>query len=212
MQLLKDRHGKERHGNYMHTANGRKYWPLDPLAEEVSTENIAHHLATQGRFNGATQHKKFKNRIHYSVAEHSVYVSMLVPPEHALEALMHDASEHAIGDLIRPLKYQPEFAPYFPIEALNEQAVALRYNLIFPWPASVKKADEMIAAAEVAQIITKHPDDEFESGMLHDNSLIANIEIAMMDPYVAKMFFMARYAEIIADREKYRPLPVNFKL
>ena len=212
MALLTDRFGKERAGNYMHTANGRKYWPLEPQADEIYTENIAHHLATQGRFNGATQHKKYLRRIHYSVAEHSVYASILVPPEHALEALMHDAAEHAIGDMIRPLKYQPEFASYFPIEKLNEVAVAERYNLIYPWPASVKKADEMMAAAEVAQLIVKHPDEEFESGMLHDNTLVANIDIAMMDPYVAKTFFMARYAEIIADREKYRPLPLNFKL
>ena len=66
-----------RKGDWMQTYTGRQFWPIDPRANEVHIEDIAHALSMMCRYNGHC-------RTFYSVAEHSVLVSQHVPPEHAL--------------------------------------------------------------------------------------------------------------------------------
>lgn len=202
-----------RNGRYMHTSSGRKYWPLDPKPDEVDINVVAHHLATRCRYNGATQHPIFRSKIFYSVAEHSVYVSRYVEeilrkPEYALEALLHDGSEAYNGDLIRPLKYDELFrGPFKVVEDLNEAAGAARFNLVYPYPAEVKLADEAVTTAEMQQIIPKDPCDEWESGKLHDDSLAAPYEILMLSPYEAKEMFLDRFEQVMRNRAKFRALP-----
>lgn len=191
-----------RSGNYMHTASGTKYWPIDPRPHDVHIYTIAHHLANRCRYNGATQHPTISERIFYSVAEHSVLCSYIGPEEEALERLLHDGSEAYNGDLIRPLKYDPMFAaPFKHVEHLNEAAIAKRFNLVFPFPPSVKIADEAVTAAECRQIIVHDPSEEWESGKLHDDSIVADIEIEMWSPWEAKNRFLARFYELALIRE-----------
>lgn len=201
-------------GKYMHSANGRKLWPFDMRPEDFDINVIAHHLATQNRWQGATQHKKFKERISFSVAEHSVYVAMFVRtvlklPEFELEALLHDAPEYVIGDLIRPLKYSPEFEePFKKVEDKIEGQLAVAFNLVWPFPKAVKIGDEAVCAAEAIQIVVKDPTEEWVSGKLHDDSQVAPYDIAMMGPYEAKQFFLAYYQEALDRRAQYRALPL----
>lgn len=217
-RCLIDRFGQQRVGNYMATAEGYKYWPFDPKPEEIRIKTVAHHLATKARWAGATQHKRFVSRIFYSVAEHSVYVAwycihVLKRPDLALEALLHDGPEAFIGDLIRPLKYSPEFrAPFLAVEDLNEKPMADAFNLVFPFPKEIKIADEAVTAAEHEQIIFWHPDEEFESGALHDHCNVAPYQIQMLEPYPAMEFFMMAFHDIIGEREKFRPLPPEFRV
>ncbi|QIG69155.1 putative metal-dependent phosphohydrolase protein [Rhizobium phage RHph_N1_15] len=198
-----------RRGKYMHTSNGKKYWPMDPRPEEVHIEVVAHHLATRARYNGATQHPVFRSRIFYSVAEHSVLVSLYIErvlkkPQYALEGLLHDGSEAYNGDLIRPLKYDPTFRqPFQMVEERNERAGALRFGLAYPYPEEVKIADEAVTAAEVNQIIVKDPSENWEVGKLHDDSKVAPYEIVMLEPFAAKEQFLMRYEELIRQRSKY---------
>ncbi|RWI35495.1 hypothetical protein [Mesorhizobium sp.] len=215
---LIDRHGNRRVGNYMATSTGYKYWPFDPKPEEIYIEAIAHHLATKARWAGATQHRRFKSRIFFAVAEHSVYVAdyvrdVLKRPDLELEALLHDAPEYVIGDLIRPLKYSPSFrAPFLELEDLNEAVVAKRFNLVHPFPREIKIADEAVTEAEHQQIIFWHPDEGGETVELHETKAVANIEIKMLEPYPAKEFFLDAYYNAIARREEYRPLPQAFRV
>lgn len=188
-----------RNGHYMHTSNGKKYWPLDPRPSEVFVEVIAHHLATRARYNGATQHPKFKERLLYSVAEHSVLVALYAALRGASEdeiraCLFHDGAESFNGDLIRPLKHDPLFAgPFKIVEALNEAAIAKRFGFDYPYPPIVKIADEAVTAAEVQQVVPRDPNEEWDSGRLHDNSNVAPFEIQMFSPYEAKLFFLRAY-------------------
>lgn len=201
-----DKQGQARKGRYMHTSNGRKYWPMDPQPHEVDPNVVAHHLATRARYNGATQHPEFRSKIFYSVAEHSVYVSLYLErelgrPDLALEGLMHDGSEAFNGDLIRPLKYDEAFrAPFQKVEELNERANAARFGLIYPYPKEVKMADEAVTAAEIQQIVPKFPGEEWESGKLHDDSAVAPYRIMMLEPYEAKQLFLDRYEDLMSWR------------
>ena len=72
--------------SYIETVSGRKFYFLNPNPEDIDIEDIAHALSMQCRFTGHT--KWF-----YSVAEHAIWVSYLVPVHLALEGLLHDASE-----------------------------------------------------------------------------------------------------------------------
>ncbi len=121
---------------------------LNPDPERIRIEDIAQSLAFLCRFNG---HVKF----HYSVAQHSLLVADLVCARHgpalALTALMHDAPEAYLGDLISPLKaVLPEFGR---MEDILARAMAAKYGLAFPEPAEVKAADLAILAAERDQVI-----------------------------------------------------------
>jgi hypothetical protein len=215
---LYDKHGRKRKGAYMHVANGGKFWPFDPRPDEIFIDAIAHQLATSARWQGATQHKRFKSRIFYSVAEHSVYVARylrttLKRPDLALEGLLHDASEYVIGDLIRPLKYDPAFhAPFKEVEKLNELAVAEKFNLVYPWPKEIKMADEAVCQSESAQIIVRKSDEEWTSGVLRDDSVDAGIEIQMLEPYPAKEMFLLEFYELASVRDSYRALPADVRV
>lgn len=191
---------------YMHVSSGKKYFPFSPSPADVSINVIAHQLANCGRWNGATQHPIHEDRIFYSVAEHSVYVSEYVEhvlgcPEFALEALLHDASEAFIGDLIRPLKYSKVFAePFRQVEDLNELAIADAFDLLYPWPKVVKIADEAICAAEFNQIVPRDPDLDWTNGRLHSMENVADVKIEMLYPHIAKASFLARYADLTRVR------------
>lgn len=205
-------------GQYMHSANGKKIYPFDPRPEEIDIEVVAHHLATNNRWNGATQHKRFRTRISYSVAEHSVYCAryvrdILKRPDLELETLLHDAPEYITGDMIRPLKHEPTIhRVYQPIEFSIEKVVAQKWNLLCPLPKEVKMADEAVCAAESQQIVPKDPNEEWQSGKMHDDSAVAPYEIQMLDAYSAKEFFLIEYEDAIRRRERYRALPREFAL
>lgn len=85
------------HGATILTADGA-YFDYDaPDPATVSLNAVARGLANTCRFGGQC------NRF-YSVAEHSIWVSRIVPPEHAMAGLFHDAAEAFIVDMPKPLK------------------------------------------------------------------------------------------------------------
>jgi len=91
---------ENRIGDWMGLANGKRFWPLDPRADEVDIETIGTTLANLCRFGGRCDPW-------YSVAQHSLHVMSLVERDHpglALHALLHDAAEAYLGDVIRPIK------------------------------------------------------------------------------------------------------------
>jgi len=130
------------------TRTGRRFDLLMPKASQVSTLDIAHALANICRFNGHTSR-------HYSVAQHSLLVSSIVPAEHQLAALLHDATEAYVGDMVRPLKQvMPE---YQKIEQRIWLAICERFDIAPELPESVKEADMIALATERAQLMPHHP-------------------------------------------------------
>lgn len=84
-------------GGFMTTASGGAIYPLSPDPKDVSVYDIAYALGNVCRFGGHV--RKF-----YSVAQHCVMVAANVPRELRYAALLHDAAEAYVGDLVRPAK------------------------------------------------------------------------------------------------------------
>ena len=145
----------ERVGDWCQTFTGRQFWPMDPRAEDVCIEDIAHALALQCRFAGHCREP-------YSVAEHSVRAAEYVrglggDAEEVLAALLHDASEAYCIDVPRPLK--PWLAGYKAIERDVMLAVERWANLFAGACESplVKRADEVLLMTEARDLLTAPP-------------------------------------------------------
>ena len=143
------RAGTTRKGDYIATYNGNEFWPLDPRAIEVDSQDIAHALAHICRFNGHT-------RRFYSVAQHSIIVSHLVPKEYALWGLLHDASEAYLSDLARPVK--KNMPQYREIEDGLLRTIAERFWLEWPIPPIVLEVDMHIVADEAVALFKDFPE------------------------------------------------------
>lgn len=141
---------EQQRGNWMQTYTGRRFYPLDPRPEDVDPVDIAHALSLICRYGGHVD--RF-----YSVAEHCILVSQAVAPEHRLWALLHDATEAYVGDMVRPLKLN--MPAYRAVEDRVMAAVAARFRLRGSMPWDVKDADTRILLTERDALMsaTKHP-------------------------------------------------------
>lgn len=135
---------EERFGDWIQTFTGRCFYPLDPRPDEVDILDIAHASAMRCRYAGHTT--RF-----YSVAEHAVLVSHLVPREDALWGLLHDAAEAYSADIPRPIK--GAFPMWKRMEQLIMQAVCLRFSLPMQEPESVRYFDTAILNDERAALM-----------------------------------------------------------
>lgn len=177
-------------GDWMQTATGRQFWPLDPRPDEVHILDIAAHLSKICRYNGACDW-------HYSVAQHSVYVSHQVPPEHALAALLHDAPEAYTCDIHRPLKVS--LTGYAEIERGVWVAVAERFGLPVDLPQCVHDADQAVLLAEKAQIMRPTPHPWNVPGEP------APIRVAQWTPDMAREAFLSRF-EALTTPVRHHPV------
>ena len=141
---------RARRGDWMQTTTGIKFWPFDPHPDDVCMIDITRALSNICRFGGHAHE-------FYSVAQHSVLVSRIVPREHALIGLMHDAAEAYIGDMIRPIKTWCGMDSYRELEAIvwkaMSQALSIRYTHPSQFPECVKRADMVALATEARDIM-----------------------------------------------------------
>lgn len=171
------------------TYTGKEVFPLSPDASAIDIRDIAHSLALQVRFAGHTAEP-------YSIAQHSVLVSYMVPKQYALWGLLHDASEAYLVDLPRPIKHHPAMAAYRDAEAVLMKAVCDHFCLEYPEPPSVKAADRVILYLEIQQLFRQLPE------WVHIPSEILAISMPIPWPYrVAEKTFMDRYVELVDGPE-----------
>ena len=137
--------------------SGRRLDLLDPSPLDVEIADIAHGLARVARWNGQT-----KGEHAYSVAQHCVLVERLTAElrpgltrQARLMALLHDAPEYVIGDLISPFKVAIGI-DYKALEHKLQSAIHLRFGLPANAPATLitlfKKADLIAAYFEATQL------------------------------------------------------------
>lgn len=166
------------------TVSGRYFDFLEPEKSEFSIYDIAHGLSNVCRFAGHT-------RSFYSVAQHSYHVSFLVPPEHALAGLLHDAHEAFVGDVTTPLK---QLLPqYKELEHRIETAVLARFGLFLPLDPSVKAADLKMLATERRDLMYMESNDEWGllRGVIPEPSAIQP-----WAPNTAYRHFLARFDQL----------------
>jgi len=186
--------------------SGRRLDLLDPTPVDIEIEDIAHGLAFVARWNGQTV-----GDWPYSVAEHSLLVEEIFgriqpesPAKWRLAALLHDAPEYVIGDMISPVK--AAVGPgYGELDARLTAAIHIRFGLPAALPARIKKAikaaDKVSAWLEATQIagFTKSEADRFFGKVAPD--LARNLEIRLRPPVAVRQDFTARHRTLLAAQD-----------
>lgn len=187
--------------SWIQTYTGRQFDLVNPDPMLVDIEDIAHALSHTCRFGGHTE--KF-----YSVAQHSWVVSATVAPEHAFLALLHDAAEAYIGDLIRPLKRLlcPQIDE---IESRIQAAILARYE-VEPDEAAlkaVKVADDRALATEMRDLF---PMEYFWKHAMGLSEPLTEKIYAMSNPGRVKYCFLHRFRMLRTahNRSLKQPIPV----
>lgn len=182
--------------------SGRRLDLLDPTPIDIEIEDIAHGLAFVARWNGQT-----RGDFAYSVAEHSLLVEEIfarlnpnAPTKWRLAALLHDAPEFVIGDMISPVK--SAVGPgYGLLDERLQAAIHLRFGLPAQVPVTIKKqikkADKISAWLEATQIAGF---DAVEADRLFGKiapELGQSCRIRLRPPVDVRSDFTARHQELL---------------
>lgn len=188
MKLTKDQHwigllsGAQMNYNY-------------PEESDVTLDDLASALSNICRFSGHLP--KF-----YSVAQHLVNTSRIVPVEFAFDALMHDTAEAFTNDLPTPLKWV--FPVFKELEDKIEAAMAERFGFKYPYPQEVKIADTQMLMLE--KVYVKEDDNEWPNypplDLKLEAELYAKVDLKPWQPCRAKREFIERFEEL--ERDIYR--------
>lgn len=183
--------------------SGRRLDLLDPTPFDIEIEDIAHGLAFVARWNGQT-----RGDWPYSVAEHSLLVEQAfgrinpdAGPQWHLAALLHDAPEYVLGDMISPVKGALG-REYGEMDERIAVAVHRRFGLPAKIPAAIKRqlkqADQVSAWLEAINIagfseaeargIFKVPKPEYCAGL----------DIRLRPPAEARQAYLDRFATLMA--------------
>lgn len=167
---------------FIGTASGARFYVDDLNVEDIPIYDVAHALSMNCRYNGHV-------RDFYSVAEHSVIISHLVPPEDALWGLLHDVTEAFVPDIPRPFK--PFIGGFKEYEDRIQAKVMGLHGLPLEEPESVAFMDHNIVYDEAKQLFAEVPDwiDNYKS-------VGAGPMIVANDPRLAKQHFLDRYMEL----------------
>lgn len=171
------------------TYTGRKFHLLCSTPDEVCLEDVARALSRVCRFGGHT-------REFYSVAEHSVLVSLLVRPELAAAALLHDAHEAYFADLTQPLKWcmRPPFKRWWD-DLTSAAQRSIHQALGVPEPTAaerreIRDADIMALAIERRDLIA---DQESHWPILDGVEVPAEHKAIAMSDTLAFRYFCQRW-------------------
>lgn len=176
---------------WFNTASGKKFFPLAPTPDQIDINDIAHALSQICRYGGHC--KTF-----YSVAQHSVLVSRLVPSWAAKYGLLHDAAEAYVGDVVRPIK---RLIPrHSEIEAEVMEAI---YKSLHVLPlrsgttrAIIKHFDNVALLMERRDVM---PPDVDNTPWIEDGTIdhpLPTERIVPLSPQVAKEEFLHRWNEL----------------
>lgn len=162
---------------WIQTFTGRRFDLLDPDPDQVDIRDIAQGLSHQCRFNGHC-------KMFYSVAEHSMLASTAASPDRELAkyALLHDAAEAYLGDIVRPLKYL--LPAYEEMEFNVWLAIAGRFGLDPRMPPEVKIIDDCLLATERTQVLSPVGAWECKAEPFPD------LHVTFLDPMTARTYFL----------------------
>ncbi|WP_134725085.1 HD domain-containing protein [Paracoccus luteus] len=187
--------------------SGRRLDLLDPTPMDIEIGDIAHGLAFVARWNGQT-----RGDWAYSVAEHSLLVeeifAALDPAAAArwrLAALLHDAPEYVIGDMISPVK-SALGSEYREMDARLAAAIHRRFGLPATLPAPVKRAikqaDRLSARLEAVQIAGFTPAEADRLFPVTDDLPPDGLAIRLRPPAETRAAYLDRFAALIVQVDR----------
>jgi hypothetical protein len=170
-------------GGWMLTFSKKRFYPLDVSPDDICIEDIAHALSNLCRFGGHSVYP-------YSVAQHSVLVARLLPPELMLAGLLHDATEAYYVDVPRPVKaILPE---YKRLEHKLELIIGKKFGCDFSDPR-IKQADNLMLVTE-ARDVMKLNDVELADWGIGVDPLPTNIHI--WEGWLAEHLFLKEFEKL----------------
>ena len=185
--------------------SGRRLDLLDPTPMDIEIGDIAHGLAFVARWNGQT-----RGDWPYSVAEHSLLVEQiftrqggpLVTPRWQLAAMLHDAAEYVIGDMINPVKSAVGPA-YVELDLRLTAAVHLRFGLpsVLPMPVkkALKAADKVSAWLEAVNIAGFGEDEADKLFGKPSSEVLKGLAIKLRPPAATRADYIARVEQLLAE-------------
>lgn len=183
--------------------SGRRLDLLDPTPVDIEIGDIAHGLAFVARWNGQTF-----GDWPYSVAEHALLVEMIFDrieggalPQWRLAALLHDAPEYVIGDMISPVKAALG-TEYGAMDERLSIAIHRRFGLPAALPLPIRKrikmADRISARLEAVQIAGFSESEARRLFPVPNADILKGLEIRLRPPAEAREAFLHRHAELTA--------------
>lgn len=194
--------------------SGRRLDLLDPTPLDIEIADVAHGLAFVARWNGQT-----RGDWPYSVAEHSLLVEEIMaranpagPVWWRLAALLHDAPEYVIGDMISPVKAALG-SGYAEMDARLSSAIHRRFGLPAVLPAALKRqikaADRVSARVEALQIAGFTPAEVDRLFPLPrvglPSAVIDGLTLRLRPPAEARAAFLQRFEQLIAAEQLTSP-------
>lgn len=191
--------------------SGRRLDLLDPTPVDIEIEDIAHGLAFVARWNGQT-----RGDWPYSVAEHSLLVEHIfhrlnpeAEPVWRLAALLHDAPEYVIGDMISPVKAALG-QEYGAMDERLTVAIHRRFGLPTEIPVSIKKriksADRVSARLEAIQIAGFAPEEAKRLFPIPNEQVLGDLEIKIRPPAEVRTDFSSRVSQLLHDIDRAKPV------
>lgn len=167
----------------MRTVSGHKFAHRDPFNSVISIEDIGHALSHICRYNGHVQ--KF-----YSVAEHCVYVSQLVPQHLAMYGLLHDAAEAYIGDVTRPVR------ALFPNEEIENLEIPILRAVFEKVGLDPDIALEEVYDIDDQMVALERPEWDIQCRLRSEGVVL---RLNNWSPEEARRKFFSRYYEILGS-------------
>lgn len=187
--------------------SGRRLDLLDPTPMDIEISDIAHGLAFVARWNGQT-HGDWA----YSVAEHSLLVEEIFArgepgrdPRWRLAALLHDAPEYVIGDMISPVKAALG-GEYGDMDTRLTAAIHRRFGLPAQLPLvikrAIKQADRVSAWLEAVQIAGFSRREADRLFPVPHPDLVQGLEIRLRPPRETRAAYLTRFDELINEIDR----------
>lgn len=177
--------------NGIMTQSGNKVDLLNPSSDQLTIEDIARGLAYKAHYCGHTP-------FYFSIAEHSILVSKIT--NGLLPALLHDASEAYLSDIVRPLK--TELPEYREIEKNFMKVIyeSFGISLTDKVSDSIKFADVLALSFEWRNFFPGEPDPFIDNSDIEWKTYIFNLEIHYYSPDIAMKMFLREFNKIIVQK------------
>jgi 5'-nucleotidase len=183
---------------YFTTWLGHRMYPCQPDRNHYDIRDIAHSLSIVRRYGGHTNKG-------YSSGQHSLLVAKYAPQPFKFRALLHDAGDAIVGDMVSPLKHHPELKTFVKYEDMIQQSIYKAYGLspvMDHQEEEIIKTYDLAALAAEARCLTNHSWWQ----KIPQKDIITEYIVPLEDEAVEHLFlreFDRLYKERLSNEEEF---------